>query len=196
LTTIVSLLVAVGRVERRPRTDAGDNNMADGHCIEATIISHDRWTISLVSKRKNRATAQSNARSDENAWWISAVSELRLATGGALLLNLDLRNIGGPTNFWSCLLRLSIKPRPRRCSCSLHHDASDRADAAGSAGCVAVPKDDGNLVEIAARLKRQVVSYATPEAPGSHHHFFTDSAGMVSQKKAPGRYRGLRFAGD
>jgi hypothetical protein len=31
----------------------------------------------LVSRRKNRATAQSNARSDENAWWISAVSELR-----------------------------------------------------------------------------------------------------------------------
>jgi hypothetical protein len=78
LTTIVSLLIAVGRVEHRPRTDAGDNNMAEGaHCIEATIISHDRWTTSLVSKRKNRATAQSNAHSDENAWWISAVSELR-----------------------------------------------------------------------------------------------------------------------
>jgi hypothetical protein len=50
--------------------------MADGaQCIEATIVSHDRRTTSLISKRKNRAIAQSNARSDENAWWISGVSE-------------------------------------------------------------------------------------------------------------------------
>jgi hypothetical protein len=45
-------------------------------CIKATSISHSRQTTFLISKRKNRAIAQINARSNENARWISGVSKL------------------------------------------------------------------------------------------------------------------------
>jgi len=36
-------------------------------CIEATSISHSRQTTSLISKRKNRAIVESEARSTEKA---------------------------------------------------------------------------------------------------------------------------------